>query len=178
MKHSVQKTKSPEYVDTLTGEILYVKTARTARDYASEGIDFSKDPGLTEQAHEKECNLNYIVARFTKDQHMEMINRSLQMFSQPGQTIDFTQGPQSYQEALNLVLKVGEKFDALPALVRAEYANDPSRFAAALNKDPEGVYKRAEALMAPKVPNDPPKPSEVAPSPVKEVVPPKEDKKS
>lgn len=124
---------------------------------------------MTEQAHEPECNVNNIVARFSKTGDMALLNRAQGMFA------DISEMPSDYQASLNFVQNVGAAFDALPAKVRAAYANDPQKFMDAVQNDAEGVYRHAETLLTADAPR--PAPAPVAPPAASNEVPQKSEEK-
>lgn len=105
-------------------------------------IDFSNDPGVTEQCHKDSCDITYI------------LNHHLRMGGIPPmpeqQFQDFTNVP-DYQTALNTVLQIDSLFEQLPLEARVAYDHDPARFMAAVH-DPAhrdtliklGVFKPME----------------------------------
>lgn len=158
------------FANQWTGEVLPFQTGMSLP--LSPGIDCqaAKD-GLTEQHHESECNINNIVKRFMKTGDMTLLQKRKSFF------MDLSQIPSSYQDALQFVGQVAENFEALPAVVRAAYENDPQKFMEAVKIDPEGVFQRAGQLLQPDVSSAPQNVSEVPPVVSKEAQPVKDEKK-
>lgn len=81
-------------------------------------------PSLTRQAHKQECDINAIVKRFAKlDPHF--LDRM--PIHGNGQYGDFSEVV-DYRSALDNVIAANEAFEALPALVRKRFGNDPAFF--------------------------------------------------
>lgn len=78
-----------------------------------------KDESLAQQHFKEECDINEIVRRFGLTGEMPE-NVRLPVSG------DFT-GIVDFQTALNAVVEAQESFMALPAEVRARFANDPQR---------------------------------------------------
>lgn len=105
-------------------------------------VDFSNDPGVTEQSHKDSCDITYI------------LNQHIRMGGIPpmpeNQFYDFTNVP-DYQTALNTVLQIDSLFESLPLDARVAYDHDPVRFMKAV-EDPSqrdaliklGVFKPME----------------------------------
>lgn len=77
-------------------------------------------PGLTEQAHSRECDMNYIIDRY---QATGLITHAKRF---EGRYDDVSVA--DFQEAMFLVKSAQSMFDALPANVRKRFANDPAEF--------------------------------------------------
>ncbi|QGH73507.1 MAG: scaffold protein [Microviridae sp. ctOsc38] len=77
--------------------------------------------GRTLQASRDECNVNLIMARFEKTGQLP------QMIRRDPQYGEFASAPE-YHEAMCLVVKAQEQFEALPAQVRKRFGNDPAAF--------------------------------------------------
>lgn len=83
------------------------------------------DPSLTDQSQALSCDLNEILSWHER-------TGSWQMPGQPGRVDSPSFADVSayanvdYQEAYNIVAKADEAFMALPASVRARFANDPA----------------------------------------------------
>lgn len=89
-------------------------------------IDFSNDPGLTEQSHKDSCDITYILS-----QHVRMGG----IPPMPEQAFqDFTNVP-DYQTCLNTVLQINTLFEQLPLEARVAYDHNPAKFMAAV-EDP------------------------------------------
>lgn len=95
-------------------------------DEASEasGIDVNVDietgeelPSMTQQSFKEECDINEIVRRFG------LTGQLPENFKAPVSG-DFT-GITDFQSAMNAVIEAQDQFDSLPAVIRAEFKNDP-----------------------------------------------------
>lgn len=80
------------------------------------------DPSLTKQAMKDECDINKIVARFTKSGVLPDLKDN-PMYG------DFSDSV-SYFDALQLVITAQDQFNGLSADVRARFGNDPAQFLA------------------------------------------------
>lgn len=89
-------------------------------------IFFDDDPGLTEQCHRDECDINRIMANYAKTGQVPVYTSKVPQYSDFTQVVD-------YQTALNLVMDAQDSFYELPAEVRSEYENDPAKFLQALD---------------------------------------------
>lgn len=87
---------------------------------------------MTEQHHEKSCNINNIVAKYTKTGLIEHINRYEPTWG------DVTGA--DYQAAMETVKRAETEFHDLPAPLRAELNNDPAEYLDLLATD-EGLEK-------------------------------------
>lgn len=121
-------------LDTETGElnitppdnVQYAKFARSAgfnydTNAASDesGIDFTNDPGLTQQQFKDECDINEIVRRFG-------LTGELPENVRTPRSGDFT-GVNDYQSAMNAVRAADEAFMELPGELRKRFDNDPQK---------------------------------------------------
>lgn len=77
-------------------------------------------PSRTQQQFKSECDINTILERFN-------VTGQLPITGLQPQFGDFS-GITDYHSALNAVIAAQEAFDALPAKVRARFANDPAAF--------------------------------------------------
>lgn len=84
------------------------------------GLDCSKEPSLAKQAFKDECDINTIVKRFGIGGEMP-VNVRMPTYG------DFT-GVSDYREALHAIRDAEASFMAMPAAVRARFANDPGAF--------------------------------------------------
>jgi len=103
---------------------IHEKPAELRRSY----VEFEAVPTNTkggkrrvEQAHKEECDINAIVARFTKTGQLPAL------IKQNPQYGDFSQ-PQDYMQAMNTVVHAKTQFEALSAKVRERFNNDPQKF--------------------------------------------------
>lgn len=85
-------------------------------------LDFSDDEvSLTKQSFSKECDVNFIMSKYSKTGLIDHIQ------SNPGRFGDFLDIV-DYQSSLNSVLEAQASFDALPSALRARFDNDPALF--------------------------------------------------
>lgn len=76
--------------------------------------------GITEQAHKRQCDMNYILRDYAKTGLIKHAHKNQGRYDDVS-SIDF-------QTAQNIVADAKSMFDALPALTRAEFGHDVSRF--------------------------------------------------
>lgn len=84
---------------------------------------FDDDPGLTEQHHRDDCDINNIMAKFTPD---ALAAHAAQYQGQYG---DFSDLP-DYHTALSFVRRIDDIFMDVPAEIRNRFDNDPGKFLA------------------------------------------------
>lgn len=103
-----------------------------------QGISFTL-PSRAQQHFKDECDINNIIARFTKTGVLPQIATNFDFG-------DASEVP-SYQEAMNFIIDAQDRFMELPAKVRKEFENDPGQFLSFVDSldDPEN-YARAVAL--------------------------------
>lgn len=89
-------------------------------------VDFSNDPGLTEQSHSPMTDITAIVNYHTRMGGIPPMPEST--------FVDLTQ-TLPYQEALNSVLQINSLFENLPLKARVAYDHNPALFMAAV-EDP------------------------------------------
>lgn len=99
---------------------------------------------MTEQHHEKSCNINSIMAKYQKTGLIDHIN------THQGKYGDVSGA--DFKAAQDLVAEQKSIFYELPAHVRAEFDNDPTEYLDLVMTD-EGVEQLA-AILNPK-PDDP-----------------------
>lgn len=83
------------------------------------GLDFKDSPSKTKLEFVEECDINRIMARYTQTGELPL--------SIMGEYGDFSEAP-DYFEAQNILARADAQFSALPAEVRARFANDPAKF--------------------------------------------------
>lgn len=79
-----------------------------------------KDPSLTVQSEAENCDINVIMKRF-------MQSGMLPQIQMPPLATDFAQIT-TFEEAMGLIVKARESFEALPADVRNRFGNSPQAF--------------------------------------------------
>lgn len=77
------------------------------------------DETLTQQHFKKDCDINYILAKFNATGILETMG--------PGQYINLTESL-DYREALHTIMEAQEAFNQIDAKARKEFDNDPSKF--------------------------------------------------
>lgn len=82
------------------------------------GVDTGE--GMTEQAHAKQCDMNYILRDYQKT---GMIRHAKE---NQGRYDDVTS--QDFQDAMFLVTQAQNMFNELPANLRSRFGNDPAAF--------------------------------------------------
>lgn len=87
------------------------------REYA---ISFDKKEARTKQEFKRECDINNIVAQFHKTGGIEHVNK---FASQYGYATSV-----EFKDAMDLVTKGQQMFEALPSKIRRRFANDPMEF--------------------------------------------------
>jgi len=109
------------------------------RERRSCAIDFSDDPGLTEQSHKEACNVNNIIKKHLATGAITHLNK---MEAQYGDVsgIDF-------QSALETVERAQEAFNLLPSKVRKKFKNDPGVFLDFTN-NPDNAEEMVELGLA------------------------------
>lgn len=114
----------------------------------SYGLDASKD-GRTRQEFADECDINILLDRYEKTGVLNHYNQL------PAQYLDVSDLP-DLAEAINIVDQAAAAFMTLPARVRAEFENDPVKFAN-FGADPANIEKMREWGLAPPAPKAPEK---------------------
>jgi phage internal scaffolding protein len=87
---------------------------------SEESALYCEDPSRTKQAFKEECDINTILKRFN-------VTGQLPVGPLQPQYGDFS-GVYDYQTALNAVIAAQDSFNALPAMLRNRFANDPAAF--------------------------------------------------
>lgn len=117
---------------------------------------------MTEQHHEKSCNINNIMARFTKTGVIDHINRHQANYG------DVTGA--DFKAAQDLVAEQKSVFHELPAAIREQFDNDPANYLDLMMTD-EGVEELRE-MLNPTEPTPEPEPEpEPEPTPEPEPAP-------
>lgn len=86
----------------------------------SPGIDFSNDPGLTDQSQAADCDVNKIVDTFMKTGVMPGHDAPT-LYGDFSTSLDF-------HDAQNIIAHANQQFEALDAKVRKRFQNDPAEF--------------------------------------------------
>lgn len=118
------------------------------------GVDFSDDPGMTQQHFRDECDINVIVDRFLKSGEMPPnVNFG---------DVDVSEVA-DFHDAMNIVRAAQEQFDALPSKVRERFHNDPVRLMEFVGSEANraealalGLLKPPAPVQAPVEPSSPP----------------------
>lgn len=117
------------------------------------------EPSLTRQEFAEECDINTIMARYEASGAISHVNRAEPVY------LDTTLYP-GLQASMDSFREAAAAFNALPALVRREFDNDPQKFVD-FAVDPANLPKMREwGLAAPeKVPDAPMRVEVVNPAP-------------
>jgi len=105
------------------------------------GLD-CKDPSKAIQSAKEECDLNVIVKKYLRTGELPNARQSAY--------IDLS-GLPNYQEALNTVIAAEEAFYSLPAEVRREFDNDPTKLVSFV-ADNKNYAKAVELGLIPRKP--------------------------
>lgn len=125
------------------------------------GIDFDPEEGLTKQSFKDECDINNIMTRFNATgvvSHVSSIAPEYGDFMSAG----------DFQSSLNTVIEAQAMFDALPAVLRDRFANDPKQLLAFIADD----KNREEAIKLGLVKEPDPEPAPTRVHVVKDDTPP------
>lgn len=90
-------------------------------------VDCSGDPTRAQQHMKDECDINFMVERFSRTGEIPVPPVV------PAQ-VDYDD-VFDFQSAMNVVIAGERAFDSLPAKIRKEFDNDPGRFLQFLSKD-------------------------------------------
>ena len=107
----------------------YNKPKQHEYAFATEG------DSLTQQHHQQECDINFILAKYKKNNLVTHLAKGTPTFG------DFS-NPTDYHSALDKLIRAQQDFDALPSDIRSQFANDPSKlieFLADTNNDEEAI---------------------------------------
>lgn len=161
-------------VDEETGEILATSTSPTAEEVvpiynAVKGAPYFKtpwnhdtdaeslrtattcsDPSLTKQEFKDETDINVILDRFMK-------TKELPPMALPEHFLDLS-GRKTYFEMASQVAEANEKFYLLDADTRAQFQNDPTKWADAVVSATEHGDRKALREMGIDVPDEPAEP--------------------
>jgi len=134
-----------EFTSRSTGELIEFKNRprfRSAYDglHVREFVTFDPDGERTKQEFKDQCDVNKIVANFTRTGRLDQLDAAQGMF------LDISEGPQTYQDSLNLVIKARTAFDALPSDVRAIFGNDVQNFMYHSHHNPEALFEALKPL--------------------------------
>jgi len=114
--------------------------------YADPGIDFTGDPGLTDQSQAAEADVNNVMKRYMQTGVLPGVNVAATYG-------DFADVP-SYQDALNLVINAQHQFNSLDAYQRKKFENDPAQFLA-FATDPKNAEELIKLGLATQRPQSP-----------------------
>lgn len=86
---------------------------------------FFEEPSLTKQSFKNECDINLLMKKFKKIMNADYLTQYNGYVG--GQFGDFSE-VSDYRSALEQVRSAQAVFDALPAVVRKQFAHDPAEF--------------------------------------------------
>lgn len=92
------------------------------------------EQGKTHQSFKEECDVNNIMARFTRTGVVDWVNKREARYGDASSA--------DFQQSMLIVAEAKSRFAGLPAALRARFRNDPGEFLA-FAEDPEN---RAEAI--------------------------------
>lgn len=98
-----------------------------------------EDGTRTKQSFKEECDINNIVRKFQADGQLPYNVKENPQYG------DYSAVP-SYQEAMNIVRDAEDRFNALPAMLRKRFDNDPGQFIEFVN-NPDNVNTLKEFKM-------------------------------
>jgi len=101
-------------------------------------LEFDPEESMVKGSFKDECDVNKIMAKYRRTGQLPDLVKSDPQFG------DFSTVP-TYLEAMTVVRRSTEQFEALPAAVRAECGNNPEVFLDRL-RDPEWTKKHRLAL--------------------------------
>lgn len=84
-------------------------------------VQLHTGPGLTEQSHKDDCDINLIIKKFAGDDLRQLQSNKPALYG------DFASAP-SFEESLQIVIRANEQFAGLPSKVRKEFDNNPQAF--------------------------------------------------
>lgn len=84
-------------------------------------VDFTDDPGFTEQAHKDEVSIHNIMRKYKQT---GVIEHNAQY---EGEYMDMTSAPDFY-EAKVIIAEANSMFETVPAHIRKDFDNDPAQF--------------------------------------------------
>lgn len=88
-------------------------------------VDCSDDPGRTDASQAEECDVNRILANYTKTGVWPASKVA-------GQFLDVSEAP-DYHVAMNTIVEANDLFSRLDASIRKEFNNDPAQLMEALH---------------------------------------------
>lgn len=83
-------------------------------------VTLDTGPGLTEQAHKQECDINYILREAVSTGMVRHLAKH------QGRYDDVS--VQDFQQAMGIVQRTTKMFEALPSKIRKEVGGDPAKF--------------------------------------------------
>lgn len=86
------------------------------------GVKCSPEEGRTHQSFKDECNVNYIVEKYTKS---GLWSETLRPATNQPMFGDFTNAP-DFREAMTRIAEAQADFDALPSSLRKRFSNSPA----------------------------------------------------
>lgn len=105
------------------------------------GISFVGDPGMVDPSHKEETDVNWIIDRFHKTGVLPGVDVG-SVFA------DIADAP-TYHDAMNIVARANEQFEALDARVRKRFSNDPAEFLAFCSDESNRPEMEKLGLIAP-----------------------------
>lgn len=85
-------------------------------------VDGEPLPSACHQSFMQECDINHILKLHDTAGILTHVNRGRAHYG------DFVEGVNEYKDAMDLVVRANESFDALPSDLRSRFGNDPGLF--------------------------------------------------
>lgn len=92
-----------------------------SRERRRSAIDFTGDPGLTEQSHKKSCDIHVILRNAERTGVMDHVSRFKGTYMDMPSGVDF-------HEAQNILASATQMFESVPAEIRKRFNNDPAEY--------------------------------------------------
>lgn len=102
-------------------DIIDIFMIRTAYDAPKKVLTFTDEESMTKQSFKRECDINYIMAKYEKTGSISHF-RASEPFYGNFESVD------DYHTALQKINDATAYFEALPAKVRARFGNDVGSF--------------------------------------------------
>lgn len=122
-------------------------------------FDVDKNPTLTQQQFQQECDINFIVKQNEATGFFSHVNNRQPQYGELPDVLD-------YQQSLDLVAQAQDTFMALGADIRARFNNDPARLLAFLG-DASNAAEAIKLGLATPVKAEPEKPTPTPPEAAK-----------
>jgi len=114
-------------------------------------ISFAGTESMTEQQHKDSCDIHNIMHKYRETGVITHVNQYEGTYCDMSNSVD-------YHTAQNIIAEANSMFETVPAFIRADFDNDPSRFLDFM-QNPENASKISEyGLSASHLPSNEEKP--------------------